>query len=118
MDNCTKAGKTDIKVSSFVKKIWAAAVKISGRADIMWVDQPVADYQVKSSGGKLKLGGQPRSVSPCGIALVKGSPLEKAMTDAVKYRMANGYYTSILNQWGVADGAIKSSDVKVNDNSS
>jgi hypothetical protein len=50
--------------------------------------------------------------------MVKGSPLEKAMTDAVKYLIDNGFYTSILNQWGVADGAIKSSDVKLNDNSS
>jgi hypothetical protein len=32
--------------------------------------------------------------------------------------MDNGYYTNILNKWGVTDGAIKSSDVKLNDNSS
>jgi polar amino acid transport system substrate-binding protein len=117
-NNCTKAGKTDIKVSSFDKQTDANTALLSGRADIMWVDQPVADYQVKTSGGKMKLGGQPCSVSPYGIALVKGSPLEKAMTDAVTYLMDNGYYTSILNNWGVADGAIKSSDVKVNDNNS
>src|SRR6202035_6125126 len=96
-DNCTKAVKTDIKVSSFDKQTDANTALLSGRADIMWVDQPVADYQVKTSGGKMKLGGQPCSVSPYGIALVKGSPLEKAMTDAVKYLMDNGFYTSILN---------------------
>jgi polar amino acid transport system substrate-binding protein len=117
-DNCTKAGKADIKVSSFDKQTDANTALLSSRADIMWVDQPVADYQVKTSGGKMKLGGKPCSVSPYGIAMVKGSPLEKAMTDAAKYLMDNGYYTSILNNWGVADGAIKSSDVKANDNSS
>ena len=114
-DNCP-AGK-DITVSSFDKQTDANTALLSGRADIMWVDQPVADYQVKTSGGKMKLGGQPCSVSPYGIALVKGSPLEMAMTDAVKYLMDNGYYTTILNTWGVADGGIKSSDVKINDNS-
>src|SRR2546430_833465 len=117
-DNCATAGKPKITVSSFDKQTDANTALLSGRADIMWVDQPVADYQVKTSGGKMKLGGQPCSVSPYGIALVKGSPLEKAMTDAVKYLMDNGFYTSILNNWGVADGAIKSSDVKLNDNSS
>jgi len=118
-DSCAAAGKQKITVSSFDKQTDANTALLSGRADIMWVDQPVADYQVKTSGGKMKLGGQPCSVSPYGIALVKGSPLEKAMTDAVKYLMDNGgFYTSILNNWGVADGAIKSSDVKLNDNSS
>jgi polar amino acid transport system substrate-binding protein len=66
----------------------------------------------------MKLGGKPCSVSPYGIAMVKGSPLEKAITDAVKYLMDNGYYTTILNKWGVTDGAITSSAVKLNDNSS
>jgi polar amino acid transport system substrate-binding protein len=117
-DNCTTAGKQDIKVSSFEKQTEANSALLSGRADIMWVDQPVADYQVKQNASKMKLGGKPCSVSPYGIAMVKGSPLEKAITDAVKYLMDNGYYSNILNKWGVTDGAIKSSDVKLNDNSS
>src|ERR1700730_213516 len=62
-DNCTKAGKTKINVSSFDKQTDANTALLSGRADIMWVDQPVADYQVKTSGGKMKLGGQPCSVA-------------------------------------------------------
>jgi polar amino acid transport system substrate-binding protein len=117
-DNCTTAGKQDIKVSSFEKQTDANSALLSGRADIMWVDQPVGDYQVKQNASKMKLGGKPCSVSPYGIAMVKGSPLEKAITDAVKYLMDNGYYTTILNKWGVTDGAIKTSDVKLNDNSS
>jgi polar amino acid transport system substrate-binding protein len=117
-NNCTVAGKQDIKVLSFDKQTEANSALLSGRAEIMWLDQPVADYQVKTSGGKMKLGGQPCSVAPYGIALVKGSPLEKPITDAVKYLMDNGYYTTVLNKWGVETGAIKSSDVKLNDNSS
>ncbi len=117
-DNCTTAGKQDIKVSSFEKQTDANSALLSKRADIMWVDQPVGDYQVKQNSSKMKLGGKPCSVSPYGIALVKGSPLEKAITDAVKYLMDNGYYTAILNKWGVTDGAIKTTDVKINDNNS
>src|ERR1700737_342463 len=117
-DNCTKAGKQDIKVSSFEKQTDVTSALLSGRVDIMWADQPVTDYAVKQNNAKLKVAGQPCSVSPYGLAMVKGSPLEKPITDAVKYLIDNGYYTTILNNWGVKDGAIKSSDVKLNDNSS
>jgi polar amino acid transport system substrate-binding protein len=66
----------------------------------------------------MKLGGKPCSVAPYGIALVKNSPLEKAITDAVKYLIDNGYYTKILKKWGVEDGAIATADVTLNNNNS
>ena len=115
-DNCAAAGKRPIKVSSFEKQTDANSALLSGRADILWVDQPVADYQVKQSGGKMKLGGKPCSVSPYGIALPKNSPLETPMMAAVKYLIDNNdYYKNILKTWGVEDGAIASSAVKLND---
>ena len=116
-DNCTTAGKPDINVLSFGTQTEANSALISGRADFGWLDTPVAGYQVTQTGGKLKLGGQACSVSPYGIALVKGSALETAMTDAVKYLMDHGYYTTILQQWGVQSGAVTSSDVALNNNS-
>jgi polar amino acid transport system substrate-binding protein len=117
-DNCATAGKQPIKVSSFDKQTDANSALLSGRADILWVDQPVADYQVKQSGGKMKLGGKPCSVAPYGIALPKNSPLEKPIMDAVKYLIENNsYYTNILKNWGVEDGAVESSNVKLNDTS-
>ncbi|MGH7763121.1 MAG: transporter substrate-binding domain-containing protein [Candidatus Dormibacteraceae bacterium] len=116
-DNCP-AGK-DITVASFGTQTEANSALLSGRADFGWLDQPVADYQVHQSNGKLKIGGQACSVSPYGIALVKGSALEKPITDAVKYLIDNNnYYKSVLNRWGVGDGAIASSDVALNNNSS
>jgi polar amino acid transport system substrate-binding protein len=115
-DNCP-AGQ-DIKVTSFATQTEANSALLSGRADIGWLDQPVAGYQVTQTGGKLKLGGQPCSVAPYGIAIVKGSPLEKALTDAVKYLIDNGYYKTILDKWGVTAGAIGTSDVALNNNNS
>lgn len=117
-DNCKSAGKQPIKVSSFATQTEANTALQSGRADFGWLDQPVADYQVKTSGGKLKISGQPCSVAPYGIAIVKGSKLETAMTDAVKYLMDHGYYKTILDNWGVADGAVTSADVTLNNNNS
>jgi polar amino acid transport system substrate-binding protein len=116
-DNCP-SGK-DIKVLSFGTQTEANNALLSGRADFGWLDQPVADYQVKQSNGKFKIGGQPCSVAPYGIAMVKGSPLEKPITDAVKYLIDNNsYYSNILKNWNVTDGAIASTDVTLNNNSS
>jgi polar amino acid transport system substrate-binding protein len=116
-DNCP-AGK-DIKVLSFGTQTEANSALASGRADFGWLDQPVADYQVKQSNGQFKIGGQPCSVAPYGIAMVKGSSLEKPITDALKYLIDNNsYYTNILKNWNVTDGAIASSDVTLNNNNS
>jgi len=117
-DNCKKASKSDITVQSFTTQTQANSALLSGRADIGWLDQPVAGYQVKQTGSKLKIGGQPCSVSPYGIAIVKGSALEKALIDAVKYLIDNGYYHTILQNWSVTEGAIGSSDVALNNNNS
>ena len=118
-NNCQAAGKQDIKVLSFGTQTEANSALLSGRADFGWLDQPVADYQVKQLNGQVKIGGQACSVAPYGIAMVKGSALEKPITDAVKYLMDNNsYYTNILKNWNVADGAITSSDVAVNNNNS
>jgi polar amino acid transport system substrate-binding protein len=117
-DKCTTAGKADIKVLSFGKQTEANAALLSGRADAGWLDQPVAAYQVKQSSGQFKLSGQPCSVAPYGLAIVKGSPLEQAITDSVKYLIGSSYYKQVLDKWGVADGAIQTADVKLNDNNS
>jgi len=118
-DNCKTASKQDITVSSFAKQTDANSALLSGRADILWVDQPVADYQVKTSNGKMKLGGAPCSVAPYGLALPKNSPLEKPIQDAIKYLIDNNsYYTNILKSWNVTDGAVASSDVTLNNNNS
>jgi polar amino acid transport system substrate-binding protein len=115
-DNCKTAGKPAIQVLSFEKQTDANSALLSGRADAGFLDSPVAAYQVKQSSGQFKVSGQACSVAPYGLALIKGSPLEQALTDAIKYVIDNGFYKQVLDKWGVADGAISSGDVKLNDN--
>jgi len=115
-NGCKTAGKSDIKVLSFEKQTEANSALLSGRADVGFLDQPVAAYQVKQSNGQFKVSGKPCSVAPYGLALIKGSPLEPALTAAIKYLIDNGFYKTVLDRWGVSDGAIKSPDVKLNDN--
>lgn len=115
-NGCKTAGKADIKVLSFEKQTDANSALLSGRADAGWLDQPVAAYQVKQSNGQFKVSGKPCSVSPYGLAIVKGSKLEQALTDAIKYVIDHGFYKQVLDKWGVGDGGITTADVKLNDN--
>ena len=46
--------------------------------------------------------------TPYGIAIPKDPGMDKPILDAVKALIANGQYKSILQKWGVADGAITS----------
>lgn len=117
VNHCKAAGKPDIKVLSFPSEPQADATLLSGRSDVVWTDQGVADWVVHNSHGKLKVAGPPCSVGRYGIALPKHSPLIKPISDALKYLINNGYYIKILQHWGNADGAVKASAVKLNDNS-
>jgi polar amino acid transport system substrate-binding protein len=117
-DNCAKAGKSDITVASFGKQTDANSALTGGRAQVGWLDQPVAQYQTKVLQGQLQLTGQPCSVAPYGIAIAKGSGMIKPLTDAIKYLIDKGYYAQVLKNWNVASGAITSSAVALNNNSS
>jgi polar amino acid transport system substrate-binding protein len=116
-NNCKTAGKPDITVHSFTKQTDSFADLQSGHATIGWADQPVADYYVKLSSAQLQVTGKPCSIAPYGMALPKNSPLEKALQDALKYLIDNGYYATILKKYSVESGAIASSDVALNVNS-
>jgi polar amino acid transport system substrate-binding protein len=117
-DSCKKAGKPDMTVHSFTKQTEANTDLIGGRADVGWLDQPVAHYQTTLENGQLQVTGKPCSVAPYGIAIAKGDGMIKPLTDAIKYLIDHGYYGSILKQWKVQDGAITSSAVATNNNSS
>lgn len=115
-NNCQKAGKPDIQIHSFVKQTDANTDVLGGRAIAGFADSPVADYQVKLN-KQLGISGPSCGVAPYGIAIPKGSALGKAFADAIKYLIDHGYYKQILDAWGVADGAVSSSDVGLNVNS-
>jgi polar amino acid transport system substrate-binding protein len=103
---CTSAGKKAVKVLTFPDQNGANLAITSGRAQVGMADSPVADYQVKQSGGQFKVVGTPYGTAPYGIAIPKDLGLDKPVLDAVKALMANGRYKSILQKWGIADGAI------------
>ena len=105
---CKAAGKPAITLLVFPDQNGANLALASGRAEVAMADSPVALYQVKATGGQVKLVGSPISYgrAPYGIAIPKGSGLDKPILDAVKQLIANGQYTKILKTWNIQSGAI------------
>jgi polar amino acid transport system substrate-binding protein len=109
---CKKAGKAAVTVLPFPDQNGANLAVSTGRAQLGFADSPVAEYQVKQSNGQFKLVGQSYANAPYGIAIPKGSGLDKPILAAVQELMKNGQYKAILTHWGVEAGAI--SNPKIN----
>jgi polar amino acid transport system substrate-binding protein len=108
---CSAAGKKPVKVLTFPDQNGANLSISSGRAQVGMADSPVADYQVKKTGGQFKLVGKPYGTAPYGLAIPKDSGMAKPILDAVKVLMSNGRYKAILSKWGVASGAISNPQI-------
>jgi polar amino acid transport system substrate-binding protein len=108
---CTKAGKKGVTVLPFPDQNGANLALTSGRAQLVFVDSPVAAYQIKQASGQFKIVGAPYANAPYGIPIPKTSHLTKAIQAAVQAVMANGQYLTILTKWGVQGGAIHSAAV-------
>ncbi len=103
--------KGAVKVLTFPDQNGANLAISSGRADVGMGDSPVIAYQVKKSGGQFKLVGKVYGTAPYGLAVLKGSGLDKPMLAALKKLIADGTYKSILTKWGVQGGAITSPQI-------
>lgn len=103
---CKKQGKPGVTVNVYPDQNAANLAISSGRAQVGMADSPVAAYIVKQSQGRFKLSGKPYGTAPYGIAIPKGTGLDKPVLDALKVLMGNGTYKSILTKWGIQQGAI------------
>jgi polar amino acid transport system substrate-binding protein len=111
---CKAAGKPAVNVISFPNQNAANLALSSGRAQLGFVDSPVAAYVVKKSAGQFKLVGPTLASAPYGLAMPKSSGLDKAVLAALKVLMTNGTYKTILTKWGIQSGALPASQVKIN----
>jgi polar amino acid transport system substrate-binding protein len=110
---CQSGGKPAVKILSFSDQNQANLALSSGRADLGFLDSPIAAYQVKQTGGQFKVVGAAYATGPYGLALPKGN-LAPAVLAALKVVMQNGTYDSILKHWGLTQGAIPAAQVKIN----
>jgi polar amino acid transport system substrate-binding protein len=116
-DHCQAAGKPDINVITFASAEAQVAAVLSGRADFGYSSLDFNGYLVKQQPDKLKLVGPICSIGKHAITVIKGSLMEQPLMDAIKYLIDKGYYLPILQKWGLANDAVTSSEVMVNDNS-
>jgi len=103
---CTKEGKQAVKALVFPGQNPVNLAVASGRAEMGMADSPVAEYQVRQSGGKFKQLCKCYGFAPYGIAIPKRSGMTAPILAAVRELMSNGAYTAILTKWGVESGAI------------
>lgn len=103
---CKQAAKPAVTVLVFPDQNGANLALNSGRAQIGFVDSPVAAYAVKKTNGQFKLVGQTFATAPYGLAIPKSSGLTKPVLAALQTLIKNGTYASILSRWGVQAGAI------------
>ena len=108
-----KCGADKITVLRFTGQNEATAAVISGRADAMLADSPVAQYAVKQSGDKLELLGDAYDAAPYGYVAPKDEiEFAEVLAEALTAIKADGSYDQALAEWGIEDGGI--SDFAVN----
>jgi polar amino acid transport system substrate-binding protein len=109
---CTEEGKPAIQVTELQAQTDVTLALNSGRIVAMLADSPVVDYAVKQSEGGLEAIGAPYDTAPYGIALNKGqTEFAQAVQGAVQALIDDGTYQAILDQYGVANGAIPTSEI-------
>jgi polar amino acid transport system substrate-binding protein len=108
-----KCGSNKINILSYSQQAEAASAVVSGKADAMLADSPIVAYAVKQSGQKMEALGDIYDAAPYGYVLPKGeTEFGEAIVEALKQLETEGAYKSLLEKWGVEQGAI--SDFAVN----
>ncbi|MER7504047.1 ABC transporter substrate-binding protein [Nonomuraea pusilla] len=104
---CEDAGKPKIDVVVRKQQTEVNADLVSGKIDGMLADSPIIGYAVKQTGDKLEILGTAYDTAPYGYAIGKNSgTMKEAVQGALKALIADGTYKSILDKYGVGDGAI------------
>jgi polar amino acid transport system substrate-binding protein len=109
---CTQQGRPAITISQFQAQTDVLLALTAGRAQAMLADSPVVDYAVQQTNGQIEVVGEAYDTAPYGIAVPKGQGrYAQAVQGAVQALIDDGTYAAILEKWGVATGAIPTSEI-------
>lgn len=104
---CTDGGQPAITIDQYQGQDQATASVVSGKDSAMLADSPVIAYAVKQTNGQLELLGDIYDSAPYGYVVQKDqTDFAQVVADAVKALIDDGTYKTILEKWGVAQGAI------------
>ena len=108
---CTSAGKPEISIQQYSLQSEATTAVVSGKADAMLADSPVVAYAIKQS-GKLEQLGEVYDAAPYGVVVPKDqTEFADSIQGAINAMIEDGSYQAVLDQWGLAEGAITESEV-------
>jgi polar amino acid transport system substrate-binding protein len=109
---CTAEGKPAIQVTELQAQTDVTLALTANRIVAFLADSPVVDYAVKTTEGAVETVGQTYDTAPYGIALNKGqTEFAQAVQGAVAALQEDGTYLSILDKYGVANGAIPTAEI-------
>ena len=104
---CAAAGKSPYKVQYFADTAPIILGLGNGKIDIYFGPTLALKYDALHLPNTKYLG--QISSTPVGFVTAKGSPIAKALSDAVNHLVADGDYARILAKWGVAGSGITGS---------
>jgi len=104
---CAAAGKSPYKVQYFADTTPIFLGLANGKVDIYFGPTLALKYDALHLPNTKYLG--QISTTPVGFVTAKGSPIAKALSDAVNHLIADGDYARILAKWGVAGSGITGS---------
>lgn len=109
---CKDAGKPAPDAKGYPKQTDVNAALDAGRIDAYLADSPVVAYAVRMTGDKFEKVGQDTGAAPYGIAVPKDpAAMTTTVQKALQKLMDDGSYKKILDNWGVADGALPKATV-------
>lgn len=106
---CGAAGKPPYTVQYFTDTAPIFLGLANGKVDVYFGATLTVKYDATHMAGTRYLG--QLSSTPVGFVTAKGSPLAKALRDAVNELIKDGTYTRILAKWGVAGVGIDTSRI-------
>ncbi len=106
---CVAAGRDPIIIDAFDEQSAVTNALVLGQVDAMSADSPVTAYAIEQTGGKIEPAGPIFDAAPYGWAVAKGAPLAPVLRDALQHLIDTGQYRQITLNWGVQEGALRTS---------
>lgn len=104
---CVADGLRPITAVVVAAEADARTALLSGRADAMVEDAPIALYETAHSNGVLQIAGDQIDKAPYGFALAKeDKPMDDAVLRAMQDLIDDGEYETILWRWGLTAGRV------------
>ena len=109
---CTADGKPAIQVTELQAQTDVTLALTANRIVAFLADSPVVDYAIKTTDGGIEAIGTAYDTAPYGVVLNKGqTDFAQAVQGAIQGLMEDGTYLQILDKYGVAAGAIPTSEI-------